>query len=237
MAEGNGAVSLKAAKIEKELYRAKNLIDSFNELNSSLSAIFLEIEALKDETRSTSGAEEFKRALKEKNLLKLYSDFSEKLKALKSEVNAAEEKSASFAPFIESFRTTQLFEFVSEKKALEFIEQLFTVFDSEEVLYKPEYIGAFSLQNFEKDLEGAKRKGKEFISIPTEKIPQLVEFLRQNKLANNFFLSNPFVKLQWKHLKYVLVESEPAKIKRAERLFKEMQEPSEAQKTIAETIV
>lgn len=210
------------ADFEKELAKANNLLkensgilrQSFSSLNEK--ARIMEEIFLTDETAKRT-LENF---IASKKTLVFYGQLSAALAALKKALSDFEEQSLKTEVFLESFRRERSYDFETEQAAMNFISQLFSLYSIEAVSFRPQFLGVLDLKELSEKL--GLKKAKQQLLVEILRLPALMDFLKRKNAAHDFVLESAEIRLFIKNPLQVRIEAENAKIKRLDRLAKEL---------------
>lgn len=208
---------------EKALVHANSFLkqntDSFKQSLKILGEKASEIEELVSADKNAM--QTMQRALEEKKLIQSYSQLSSAVAELKKSLLDFEEHSVKAEVFFESMRRERTYVFKTEQNSLAFIEQLFSLYAISSAAFRPAFIGLIDLNDVASRLQ-LQKKDKQQLMVEASKLQQLFDFLKQKKASKNFHLDSEEIKLLVKEPLQLKVEADNAKIKRLDRLAKEM---------------
>lgn len=213
-------VGARITSLEKALLKANNLLSSLDEFQGLLSEVHGEISAIERLSADKEAAEVLDSRLKEDSTLKLYGELSQKLALLGAVLREWEEKSEFSGKFLGQFRTTGTFSFGTRSESVDFARKAISLFAVDELLFKPEYIGAVDLAAMG-DALGLKRAGMEFLVAGADKIEQIVAYLEKNSLSKNFLLNSEPLKIHFSKAAELVIETTNPRLRRIERLYSE----------------
>ncbi len=210
------------ADFEKELAKLNNLLkENFEILKQSLSSLnekarTIEEIFLTDETAKKT----LENSIASKKTLVFYSQLSAALAALKKALADFEEQSLKTEVFLESFRRERSYSFETEQATRNFISQSFSLYSIEAVSFRPQFVGVLDLKELSEKLE--LKRAKQQLLVEVSRLPVLIDFLKRKNAAQNFLLESAEMRLFVKNPLQARVETENAKIKRLDRLAKEL---------------
>lgn len=207
-------------RLQKELYKSRNLLNSLTELDESLNTIYKEFEEIEKMMNAEKARNYFREQLKQGDISQTYSEINSKMLRLKTMLERAENKNAKINTLLDSFTTAKSFSLSSEKNALQFLEEAFSFYGIVEADVKPEFRGVVALEKIERDL-GLKRDSKGHILLEVEKIGLLLDYLAKSRAPRNLLIQKAGLKAQLKYPATVIIEAENSKIKRINRLYKD----------------
>lgn len=207
-------------QIEKQLTHAKVLLGKLDEIDSSLKAIYDELQSVESISESNpTTMKGLRKSLVERKILSLHNDLDQSLNALRSLLRKYEEPSIRSALFLENFRNSRLYSFEAQSTAADFVSQVYELFSTDTVILKPQFVGTIAMDKLAETL-GLEASGQQQLNVPTGKLKQLLSSLESQGVSKNFRLDSGLIKIFWKKPEELMVEADSSKIKRLDRLCK-----------------
>ncbi len=209
-------------KAETNLYKLSKQFEEAEKLNSMIKETFESIlltEKMTEENPSLNPLAE--KEIKEKKLVSLYKQMEEKLNEAKQKINSFEDQSIRSKLFLEGFRTTRTYTFPDMQAMNEFIKQAYELFSISMVQFKPEFVGTVNLESIAAELK-EEAKGNQILNIPSEKLFDLMELIEKKGIHKNARIENALLKISLKGSNTLVVDSDNTRIRRLDRLCKEL---------------
>jgi len=218
----NPLLSRAIADFEKELIKASNFLnDNSASFAKSLRAINEKAAAIEQMTGCDEIARKtFENAVAARKMLEFYSQFCNSLSAMKKSISEAEEQNIKTAVFLESFRRERTYSFESMQKAADFISQSFSLYSIGAVNCRPEFLGVFDMKELASQLQI--KQAKQLLLVEITRLPALLDFLKKKNALRNFLVESAEMRVFIKNPLQARIEADNSKIKRLDRLAKEL---------------
>ncbi|HIH21716.1 MAG TPA: hypothetical protein HA222_03615 [Candidatus Diapherotrites archaeon] len=217
------AVSQAARKLEKELLNSNRLLASKKELEQSLKQVlelagFLEEQSDQDAVFTSF----FKQTANLRLLISQFKELEQKLGELSRSLQEIEEARVKADLFFENFRDYRTYYFQEASKALEFIKQAFDLYSFEKAFFKPQFSGSIDLGRAISDFELRKEANSSF-KVKSENLASFLQHLLERNLLKKSRLDNEGLRILFQNSNELFVEAENAKIRRLDRLCKQLE--------------
>lgn len=208
-------------KMEKDLYRINSQLKSLHSLEPAIAEIYTSLLKLESNVRDDSKIESFfSQLMRERKILSLLKEMSLGLSKLKAAIDEKEDIDARSNIFIESYRNYRLYTFPNPAATIEFINQLSEIYSFEYFYFKPQFIGTIDLDSIAKELRLAKEASG--LKVQVSDMEKMFNYLLLNKINQNIVFDFTGIKLTLRGPKALHAESTNARIKRLDRLCKEL---------------
>lgn len=219
----NEKVQLREAikKAEANLYKISKQAEEAEKFNSMLKEVYdslLLMERITEENPALNSI--VSEAIKEKKLVSLYKKMEETLEKTRTGINSFEDHETRTKLFLENFRTNRTYYFNNFDSMTDFIKQAYPLFSISRVVFKPEFIGTVKLDSIAETIK-EEAKGNQELSIPTEKINELIELIEKKGMLKNSRIENELLKIVLKGNNEISVDSDNSRIRRLDRLCKQ----------------
>ncbi len=210
------------ADFEKELAKLNNLLkENSGALKQSISSLNGKARVIEEIVSTDADAKKtLENLVAGKKILLFYGNMSAALAALKKSLANFEEQDLKTEVFLESFRRERSYDFENEQTAMNFISQSFSLYSINAVSFRPQFVGVLDLKELAEKLQLAKTKQQLLVEV--QRLPALMDFLKRKNAAHNFLLESAEMRVLIKNPLQARVEADNPKIKRLDRLAKEL---------------
>lgn len=214
-------ISQAIKRLEKEIALSNKLLSEIDVLQNSLNSVFNEAALLEERVQEDSVLlNHFKSQTDLKKLISSFKDLQVKLHEMKSLSDSVFEKSSRIDLFFESFREYRMYEFEDFQKTLSFLSQASELYSVSFHTFKPQYLGALNFSEIANPLK--LEFSSSSITVPSEKLSDFLKILLKTNALKNSRIESSAFKAVFKERNSLSVNAENSKLKRLDRLAKEL---------------
>ena len=216
-------VSQALRKLEKELVQANKLLAGRKEIEASLRQVLEQTDFLETQSDQDSVVTSyFKELANHRNLIAQFKELEKNLADLSRLLQEIEEARVRADLFLENFRDYRTYYFQEASKTFEFIKQAFELYSLEKAVFKPQFLGTSNLDEAISRFS-LHRESNQSLRVKSERISEFLQYLLEKSQLRKSRLDNESIRILFNTANELFVETDNAKIRRLDRLAKQLE--------------